>query len=415
MDIAASPDADEVWIPDNGPDQDVEAYSYSGSQVKRIGQSYLSGPTPGQIGPERFAGPRGVDVDGSGNVYVTETCNPGRQTKGWADDGYCMILSKHKPDGTQVWRVEDDDFADVGEPAPGEHRLYTPALIFNLSGDHWSLAAVTVDPWRYPRDPRWRDNALGFSTTATAQVRDVTGTRLMVTSQNGSNPRVFRISGDIAVPGAVIPNPGNSQDVAIAPNGDVYQLRGDQGVTRYPLTSLNPVAYGAGQNLPLPPGFVDARRLEIDGTRVFIAGFGSGESSANSATNYPLGKRIALFDALPGSSWPTPVWSEPIHWGTEPDVPTGMAADGARFAIAYASDGSGGYVRVYSTSNGSELGQIHWPSDIGSGRYDMARPLAFVDNVIYAEEDLVGKINMADLGPSIGNSANAATSEPDGE
>jgi hypothetical protein len=56
--------------------------------------------------------------------------NPGRGTKGWAD----VILSKYQPDGTHVSRDEDDDLADVGEPVPGEHRVYTPALAFDVSG-----------------------------------------------------------------------------------------------------------------------------------------------------------------------------------------------------------------------------------------------------------------------------------------
>jgi hypothetical protein len=403
MDIAASPVADEVWIPDNGIDQDVEAYSYSGTQVDSIGQSYLSGPTPGQIGPQRFAGPRGVDVDGSGNVYVTQTCNPGRGTKGWADDGYCMILSKHQPDGTQVWRVEDDILADMGEPVAGGHTVYTPGLAFDVSGGDWSLAAVTIDPWTYPNDPRWSDNALGFPTTATAQMRDVNGTRLMITSQNGSNPRVFRILGDIAVPGAVIPNPGNSQDVAIAADGDVYQVRGDQGVTRYPLTSLNPLAYGAGQNLGAPPGFGDARRLDIEGAKMLVSGFAPGESDANNATNYPTGRHVALFSSLPTSSWPSPAWNVSLPFSDTPrNIGVGAPAiDGNRFVVSYISDANNwGFFRVYSLNDGRQLAEVHWPQRIGgSGLYDQSRPLAFVDNVVYAEEDLVGKINMADLGP----------------
>jgi hypothetical protein len=398
MDIAASPVADEVWIPDNGIDQDVEAYSYSGTQVDSIGQSYLSGPTPGQIGPQRFAGPRGVDVDGSGNVYVTQTCNPGRGTKGWADDGYCMILSKHQPDGTQVWRVEDDILADMGEPVAGGHTVYTPGLAFNVSGGEWSLEAVTIDPWTYPNDPRASDNNIGFGTAGTAQVRDVNGTRLMLTTQNGFLVRVFKIVGDIAVPVASFPQLGGEKDVALAGNGDVYQTR-TTNISRYP---YNGTGYGARVDLPMPPGFADVRRLEIDGSRMFVGGFAAGESDAG-ATNYPLGRHIALFPSLPTSSWPAPTWTKATRWvdGTT-DIPLGLAADGSRFAIGFMSDDSiggpnRGYVRVYRTSDGAELRQLHWPTE--SGHYDQTRPLAFVDNVVYAEEDFVGKINTADLGP----------------
>ena len=400
MDVAASPVADEVLIPDNGQDQDVEIYSYAGAQLRAIGESYLSGPSPGAIGPQRFAGPRGVDVDNSGNVYVTQTCNPGRGSRGWTDDGYCMILSKHRPDGTQVWRVESDFLADVGEPVAGGNKVYTPALAINRSGGDWSLDAVTIDPWTYPGDPRWSQPNLGFQTTATSQVRDVGGARLMMTISDGWNLRVFRIKGNIAVPATTIPNPGNGQDASMAANGDIYYVRGDQGVSRYPLTGTSPVTFGARQDLRLPPGFVDARRIEVEGSSVLVAGYGPGEFEAGFDDWKFSGRRLARFP-LPGASWSSPRWSRLIHWGTWPDRPIGIAADGNRIAVGYIADPAvwDAYVRVLSMTDGSQVGQINWPASIRIGWYDQFRPLAFVDDVIYAEEEEAGKINTADLGP----------------
>jgi hypothetical protein len=398
MDIAASPVADEVLIPDNGQDQRVEVYSYAGAQVRTIGQSYLSGASPGAIGPRRFAGPRGVDVDASGNVYVTQTCDPGRGARGWADDGFCMILSKHQPDGTQLWRVEGDMLADVGEPVTGGSRVYTPGLIFDRSGGDWSLQAVTVDPWTYPSDPRWSDQNLGFQSAATAQVRDIGGVRLMLTARDGGDVRVFRIEGDIAAPVATIGNPGNSQDVSLASNGDVYQARGDQGVSRYRLIGVAPVAYGARQDLGFPPGFVDVRRIEVEGQNVVVAGYGSGEFEPGFDDWKFSGRRVARFGSLP-SPWPAAAWSRLVFWGTYPNRPVGIAVDRNRLATAYLSNGTDGYVRVLSMADGSLVQQITWPISIRTGWYDMFRPLAFVDGVVYAEEDEIGKINTADLGP----------------
>jgi hypothetical protein len=102
------------------PDQRVERYSYAGAQVGTAGQSYLSGPTPGLIGPPRFAGPRAVDVDSQGNVYIMQSGIPGRGTNGWLDDeaGYYMVLSKITPGGAEVWNAEGSMFGTVGEPSP---------------------------------------------------------------------------------------------------------------------------------------------------------------------------------------------------------------------------------------------------------------------------------------------------------
>jgi hypothetical protein len=392
MDIAASPVADQVWIPDNGPDQDVEAYSYDGTQAKTLGRSYLSGPTPGELGPLRFAGPRGVAIDGSGDIYVTQTCNPGRGTKGWADDGYCMILSEYQPDGTQLWRVEDDVHGDVGEPAPGEHRVYTQGVIL----DGKAALAVPIDPWTYPNDPRNAETNLGFETTGSAQVEDVNGARLMLTVQNGFNVRVFRVVGDIAVPLASFANAPGTQDAALAANGDVYRVTVD-GITRF---RYNGSGYGAGQNLGLPPGFGDSRRIDIEGSQTLVSGFAPGESGANNATNYPTGRHVALFDSLPTSSWPSPTWNIQLPFSDSPrDIGVGAPAiDGNLFAIGYIADSNNwAFVRVYSMDDGRELTEIHWPQRIGgSGLYDQTRPLAAVDNVLYAEEDEAGKINTAD-------------------
>ena len=427
MDVAAHPNLDQVWVPDNGRDQRVEKYGYTGAPAGTLGRSYLSGPTPGLVGPRRFAGPRGVDIDSAGNAYVAQAGIPGRGRRGWNDLGKLVVLSKFSRSGAQVWRREGLVKASTGEPSSDDSRFYADVVSYDKRrGRRWRFRAFTLDPFANPDDHRYQ-TTLSFEDTTSSQVRDIRGHRY-VYSQSAVAGRmtVYRLDGElltqvdelggvyIDIEGrprkdrpASIPDNCVARDFFAQANGDIWMLCQDNGgVWRYRVTGYTsggaPIyRWSAVDVYPMPPQIAggNAGRIEVDGTNVYVSGHAPGETSADPDPWLWMGRRIVKFPNLPRRSrWPTPAWNRTVFYGDEREKPVQFAVDRDRIAVGYQGcvypKFTGGCLRIYSTSNGNQLGgAIKAPGILGHvGWLDLYRPISFRNGRIYVEDDHLSKL-----------------------
>lgn len=152
--------AGNLLVADNGPDQNVKIFSMAAKAprlVRTFGDSggVFAGPIPGKAGIRRFWGIRGVAVDSQGNVYVGNTGIP-MQTMGGTD-----IRVFSGKDSSLLWQVQGLSFVNSADadPASGGRDVHLNAKRFEMDyskdpGQSWKLASVTLDPFRYPGDPR---------------------------------------------------------------------------------------------------------------------------------------------------------------------------------------------------------------------------------------------------------------------
>ena len=149
-----------LLVADNGPDQNIKIFSMA-SRAPRLLRTFgdsggvFAGPVPGKAGLRRFWGIRGVGVDSQGNVYVGNTGIP-MQTMGGTD-----IRAFSGKDSSFLWQVQGLSFTNSADadPASSGRDVYLNAKRFEMDytkapGSSWKLSAVTLDPFRYPGDPR---------------------------------------------------------------------------------------------------------------------------------------------------------------------------------------------------------------------------------------------------------------------
>jgi hypothetical protein len=395
MDVAASPVADEVLVADNGTDQRVERYGYSGALVGTLGVSYLSGTTPGLLGPTRFAGVRGVDVDSSGNIYVLQSFGPGRGTEHWRDNelGDTAVFSKHRPDGAQVWR-RHGAIGMPGEENPDKSRIYVSNITYERQADgRYEMRALNINGFA-------GDSAFGSldydhrNAAQTTHYREINRCRFLVKIQaNAAWLRIYRLDGELRTLTNTFSPVSGSRDMFVAQNGDLWRPMRNGTVQRQRLTGTTNCVptYAPVETFPAPPGFTDLERMEVHGASVFVSGYGSGATFEAGVDDWKFsGKRIARFDALPtASGWPAARWSRLVTWNAWPDRPVSFSTDGSKVAVAYLR-GTGltnGIVRMYDAGTGADLPSRTFPTEYGreAGSFDMMRSITYKDGRMVLE------------------------------
>ncbi|MBK8479075.1 MAG: hypothetical protein IPL39_23170 [Opitutaceae bacterium] len=148
-----------LWIADNGPDQNIKIFDVSGSGAPQLVGAFgetggvFAGPVPGKTGDKRFWGPRVVAHDWLGNTYIG-CVGMSMQMMGGTD------IRCFGADGTLKWKVMGT-FTNTGDALPGSdgRSIFLNAKRYEMDytkapGKSWSHAAVTLDPFTYPDDPR---------------------------------------------------------------------------------------------------------------------------------------------------------------------------------------------------------------------------------------------------------------------
>ena len=445
VDIAADPTSDTILTCDNGQDQQIKKYSYTGVQTGTLGVQggALAGPTPGLLGPQRFIGPRGVAVDSSGNIYVAQTGQPGVGALIWADDnlyGRFLHLDCYNPAGTRLWRHEGNMFVDVGEPSPDGSMFYGRELSYTRGGDgRYSTRAFTLDPFTNTTDGRIISSLVGIYETT--HVREFGGRRFIVNmGSTGGFLRILRISGEIAVPACYIGgNPGSDYikvegmaqenrpgtfpdniygvDLIVDGAGDAWRIGENTKVVRYRLQGFtaagNPIYNYANTDVwNLPSQLANIRRIEVVGSAVYLSGYAAGSVPPSGEFDQWkwCGNRIVKYPTPPvGGVWPTPTWNQAIHYGPPSqgagtDHPLTFCVSGSKIAVGYQKDptANSGYLRIYSSVTGVEeravraysgsSGVNDFPAAYGEiGWLDMHRSLTFVGGMIWMEDNQLSK------------------------
>ncbi len=196
-----------LWVADNGPDQNFKIFSVPASgapvMVDTFGETggVFAGPVKGRLGPKRFWGVRGVGFGDDGQIIVGCSGIPG-QTQGGTD------VRWFDPTGTTMNHQAIGTFMHVADfdPASDGRDLHASAVRYAMDytkppGESWSYAAVTLDPFRFPEDPRL------FMPMETAYVRWIGGRKfLFCTSMHLRYLAVFRFEegSEIAIPAALL-------------------------------------------------------------------------------------------------------------------------------------------------------------------------------------------------------------------
>ncbi len=213
--VAFDPDG-YLWIADNGPDQNFKIFSVPATGAPTLVATFgekggvFAGPVSGRAGPLRFWGPRGVCFADNGQIIVGCCGIPG-QTQGgtdirWFESSDRSTLARRLATATQKHQALAT-FVHVGDfdPTSNGTILHNSSVRYEMDytkppGQSWKFAAVTLDPFRFPDDPR------AHMPLETAYYRIIGGKRfLFCTSMTNAYIAVFRFEqgSEIAIPCAL--------------------------------------------------------------------------------------------------------------------------------------------------------------------------------------------------------------------
>lgn len=202
--------ANRLLVADNGPDQNIKIYVDLDKSPKLAGTFGVTGGiyggTPGLVGPGRFHDLSGVGIDDEGNIYVA--CGFSRLLPGggWVRSG--TELESYRPDGTRNWVLYGLEFVDMAEadPASDGCDLYTKHehIVMDYdkpAGKDWTYKGYTLNPIKYPQDPRLYD----YAAISAPFIRRIQGRLLMfLTDMYSDSLRVYRFNpatdGEVAIP-----------------------------------------------------------------------------------------------------------------------------------------------------------------------------------------------------------------------
>jgi len=438
-----------LLVADDGIDQQIKIYAPLDAAPSLTGtlglrEGVWAPPQPGLFGDLRFTHPTGIGADRNGNLYVASGGRP-PYSSGTA-------LECDDADGKRVWRHLGLTFVDCGAIDPGsETDLYTKDKHFTLDdakspGADWSYTGYTVNPWKYPDDPRLH------SLATDVWVRRI-GERkfLFASDMTGEMLRLYRFDsatdGETAIPcGMVCPKhlggdyppgqPGAGEWIwcDANANGSIerneYQVSGGgeasspfvpdeegalwnvtpKGIRRLSLAEIDARGvprydFAKATVWPSPADLDAVRRIHYDATSdtLFLAGNKGGERNQHWK---PMGPVLCAYDhwtkggtlrwkiVLPyeaGAEW---------HFSHEP-ISFDVAGD--YLFVAYtrglaAEKLTEAFVKVYRTSDGAFVGNLTAEKDLGeTGLLDLIESVrafrrANGEYVILLEEDAKAKM-----------------------
>jgi hypothetical protein len=434
-DIAITSQGD-MLIADGGRNRQIRIYhELDRAPVfkKAMGEpgGVFSGAKPGAFGELRLIAPIGVGTDQNGNVYVA--CGPYSQTHGGT-----AIIQSYSPDGELNWRVMSTEWLDTVDvdQTSGGTVLYGSKYRYALDldqpvGRQWTLQAITLDPDRYPEDPRLKSAALGGVWHRVIQGRRF----LFFPDMNGGNLYIYRFDpeteGEIAIPCGTIATgqiwldanadgrsaasevsshkTGETRGWFVEENGTVWQATRNSGIFAYPMAEISdngvPIYRQEDRvryNMPEP--FTELRRIRYDRTTdtMYLAG-----STADARAEHwkPMGPNLIQFKGWHKER--TQTWSqvmphEKAKGGHESYEPFDFAVEGDFVFVVYAGrlpsqNLPTGTVMVLDKGTGEYVGHMQ-PSGTRTGTVPMdalqdmvhsinAHRLADGEYLVFIEDD----------------------------
>ncbi|MBC7326738.1 beta-propeller fold lactonase family protein [bacterium] len=218
-----------LLVTDNGESQQILIYGDLEKQPKLIGKfgekgGIYGGKNPGVVGPLRFAGLKGVGVDDRGNIYI-----------GCSLPSCGTVIRAFSSQGKLLWELLGLEFVHTADadPATDAQDLYTPTKHYKMDwnktkpGSEWRWFALTINPFRYPHDPR-------LDNLEAPLIRYIKGRKyLIVRGMYEHALLIYRFDGEIAVPSVIfsrehwkselwknVPQPGKGRWIWRDKNGD---------------------------------------------------------------------------------------------------------------------------------------------------------------------------------------------------
>jgi hypothetical protein len=445
-----------AFHPSSGKPTILARFGERGGMFPPLKPGEKPGPDRGRATPKRFINPTGVGTDRAGNLYVVGDQDGGGTvlrcfapngrkgidpmnwgTLNWTNLKWELLGlefvdgadATRASDGTDVWTTENRYTLDWSKPV----------------GKQWTWRAQTVDPVRFPLDPRLHEAHHNISNPL---LRTIAGKPFMVARGMFSQALVFyKIEGEIAVPSAMISRapyrdagwknveqpegrwiwrdsngdgaPQKAEFVSDAKSdpefwaqwvdesGGVWQGWQDnveKPIKYLPLQGLdargNPIYDRAKeQSWPMPDGMTHLLRLEyLPATDTLYLSGHTTERPKTGGEWGQVGTEVWRVDNwLKGNR--VPAWRAVLPYGGEGDAnrnTKSMCVEGEYFFVV---EGRKAIVHVYSLKDGREVGTMSPGPEVSkeSGWIDFPDAIrAFKrkngEYLVFVEEDWKGKI-----------------------
>ncbi|MBP5976027.1 hypothetical protein HW132_25645 [Brasilonema sp. CT11] len=443
-----------LLVAENGPRQQILIYKITGKPAKvgtfGVEKGVYAG-VPGEIGNLKFYGISGVGTDAAGNLYVN--------SNGFNNSG--TDLRKFSPSGKLQWRLLGLHFVDNADTDPQSDgvEVYTKHEYFQMdykkpSGKQWSYNAYTLNPFKYPQDPR-----LHTSPTSVF-FRRIQGKPFMyLIDMYDSFMQIYRFNpttdGKIAIPSAMFfgtavkdgkpvnswpPNqPQQEKDWIwrdsngngafdqgeydirdkdypygggswVDSKGDLWRtLRTQEGIRHYPLQGLdkkgNPIySYSSMKKDKTPSPITDLRRIEYfpNTDTMYLSGF-TKEHPPIGDDSGVVGSEIIRYDNWSKGSR-TPRWRTVIPYDTTGKREVMTEAMSVAGDYVFAVTGRTSEVYVYKAATGKQVQKLKPGAEVAgeSGWIDIPYGIrAFRrsngEYLVFVEEDWKGKVIMYQL------------------
>jgi hypothetical protein len=445
-----------LLVAENGPRQQILIYNIKNKPVLTGTFGSKGGiyeGTAGEISNLKLYGITGVGTDAAGNIYIN--------SNGFNNSG--TDLRKFTPTGKLQWQLLGLHFVDNADtdPATDGVEVFTKQeqFVMNYSkpaGQQWTYKAYTVNPFKYPQDPRLHQEPHSVF------FRRIKGKPFMfLTNMYESFIQIYRFNpnsdGKIAIPagmfGGTPEKDGKPIAVSWPPNlpkegewiwrdrngnggfdkdeydpvpkdypyvgglwvdskGDVWKTLRTQdgiGIRHYPLQGLdakgNPIyTSNSLQKQKTPSIFSDIRRIEYfpETDTMYLSGFTKEHPPVGDDTKV-VGSEIARFDNWSKGNR-TPRWRTVVPYDTTGKREVSTAAMSVAGDYVFAVTVKTAEVYVYKTATGAEVQKLKPGAEVKgeSGWIDIPYGIrAFRrsngEYLVFVEEDAKGKVIMYKL------------------
>ena len=446
-----------LLVADNGVNQQIRIYDNLEAVPRLVGTfgetgGVFAGEMPGRVAPLRFRRLSDVDVDGNGNLYVSQS-NIG--------------LESYQPNGDRNWVLYGLHFQDIADvdPVSDGVDVYTKEERFAMdydqpAGQEWEYVAHTVNPFKYPQDTRLHIDA------HETFVRRIQGQKFMYLSNSAATYlQAFRFNettdGEIAIPSTMLTkrtdrdtnqvidgdwishqpqvnrswiwtdangngafDAGEFEVAPMADNpyvwawwvdseGGVWKGTREEGIQYFPLQGLdshgNPLySYDTMELIANPAPFMqsdypgDVNRIEYypETDTMYLSGFNS-TTYRNPNTVGLIGRVVARYDNWSQGNR-APRWEIAVPFDVESDPPIHPKSMSVAGNYLFIVESYSQNVYVYEVDSGQQVGMLQPdPAIVGEelGLVDILQGIRAYQRrngeyLIFVEEDRDGKVIM---------------------